>query len=744
MNIDLALKKYERIVVFNPKDGNSHFALALLYDAKEDGIQAAKSFQNAVEQSPKNPAVRFLNGSFLARFSNKIELAIHQWEKAIELDHFITSHLEQLIPEDVSYPLKEKLEATVKAFEKEAAASPGSLFLLSCQGFALGLCSNLKEGISFFDKRLKEFGANPSSLYFYGLLLFTAESWEPAARAFEKVIESDKTKAGAYYFLSLCYLRAEKLSQAIRSLEKLKELDPSHEKGIYLLAEVYLKQGRYESAIKFLQQIILMNPKDSRAHFMLGRCYQELYRLDEAEKAYRQAAQIQPDLQEPYFYLGIALTRLGKWNEAIESLKEAAKLPPQDAAVFFHLGLTYNHIGSFEEAIRAFQEAISIEPAKTPVDCYLGMALAYEKIDNLISAIDTYKKILETIGEHSQQESYIRYHLALCYQRLGEYSLAMEQLEEILKLNPQDGYAAYNLGSVYAHLGLPRKAQEAYSRACELNPNDLYAHFNLGGILARDGFVSEANEAFKKALELTPKNDAELALYSTLLSQMAVNIEIAKLNARLKESYFETVKAIIGCLDAKDKYTAGHTNRVSIIASEVGKILNLSKDETDSLAIAAVLHDIGKVGVPDAILLKQGKLTTEEFQVMKEHPVSGAKILEQVSFPWTHVVNYVKHHHERYDGSGYPDGLKGEEIPIGARILSVSDFFDALATERPYKKAYPIPVVLEEAEKQAGISFDPRVIEALKKAAPRLEALYKPVEALTELPTWESSLVDSA
>jgi HD-GYP domain-containing protein (c-di-GMP phosphodiesterase class II)/TolA-binding protein len=744
MNLDLALKKYERMVVFNPKDGDSYFALALLYDAKQDGMQAAKTFQSALEHSPKSSAVRFFDGSFLARFSKKLDLAVHQWEKAIELEPSIFADLEKLIPEDVSYPLKEKLAATVEVFEKEAAASPGSVFPLSCQGFAYGLCKSLKEGISFFDSHMKALGSNSASLYLYGLLLFMAESWDPAARTFEKVLENDKTKIGAYYFLSLCYLKADKLSQAVRCLEKLKDTDPSYEKGIYLLAEVYLKLGRYEQAVKFLQQIIQFNPQDSKAHFMLGQCYQELYRLDEAEKAYKQSVQLQPEFKEPYFNLGMVLTRLGKWNEAIGSLKEAAKLSSKDPSVFYHLGLTYNQTGSFEEAIHSFQEAISIEPVKTPVDCYLGLALAYEKIDNLISAIDTYKKVLEKTGGSSQQESYIRYHLSLCYQRLGEYSLAMEQLEEVLKLNPQDGYAAYNLGSVYAHLALMGKAQDAYSKACELNPNDLYAHFNLGGILARDGFVAEANEQFKKALELTPKNDAELALYSTLLGQMAVNIEIAKLNARLKESYFETVKAIIGCLDAKDKYTAGHTNRVSVIAAEVGKVLNLSKDETDSLAIAAVLHDIGKVGVPDAILLKQGKLTAEEFQVMKEHPVSGAKILEQVSFPWTQVVNYVKHHHERYDGSGYPDGLKGEEIPIGARILSVSDFFDALATERPYKKAYPIPIVLEQAEMQKGKSFDPDVIAALKKAAPRLEALYKPAEALTELPTWESSLVDSA
>jgi HD-GYP domain-containing protein (c-di-GMP phosphodiesterase class II)/DNA-binding SARP family transcriptional activator len=737
MNLDPALKKYERLATFNPSDGKAHFALGLLYDARGDSLQAVKSFQFAVDASPKDPYVRFFNGSVLARFTGKFDFAIHQWEKALELDVSFLKKLSNAIPDDVFYPLPEKLQQTAQAFEKGSEQAPGDVYLQACTAFAYGLCFGISQGLARFDSN-PNLAFNASALYLHGLLLFLAERWEQSAKVLEKAMEMDKTLFRSYYFLSHCYVKSGKTAQALRCLERLREQDYSHEKGLEMLAELYFKQGRFEQSLQVLNRLLELNPKHGKAHYLFGRSKQEQYKLEEAVSAYRQALQELPDLAEIHFYLGFSLTRLGRWQEAIDSLKKAVQLNPQDSNAWYHLGLAYNQIGNYTEAVSAFQEALSLNPNDAFVHYNLG--LAYEKMDNLIAAIDAYKTAIQM----NPTETYARYHLALCYERLGQYSLAMQELESVLEQNPQDAYAAYNLGSVYAHLGLADKALEAYSKACELNPNDLYAHFNMGAILARDGLVEEAHEAFKKALELTPKNDAELALYSTLLSQMAVNIEIARLNQKLKDAYFETVKAIIGCLDAKDKYTAGHTNRVSVIATEIGKEMDLSKDEMESLAIAAVLHDIGKVGVPDAILLKQGKLTQEEFQVMKEHPVSGARILENVSFPWTHVVEYVKHHHERYDGTGYPDGLKGDEIPIGARILSLADFFDALATERPYKKAYPISVVIEQAELQSGKAFDPNVIQALKKVAPRLEKLYKPAEALSEVPTWESSLVDSA
>jgi putative nucleotidyltransferase with HDIG domain len=163
-------------------------------------------------------------------------------------------------------------------------------------------------------------------------------------------------------------------------------------------------------------------------------------------------------------------------------------------------------------------------------------------------------------------------------------------------------------------------------------------------------------------------------------------------------------------------------HRVRVYALELARDLNLSPAETDALRAAAVLHDIGKLAVPEHIISKPGKLTPEEFEKMKIHPIVGAEILEQVEFPYP-VVPIVRSHHERWDGTGYPDGLKGEEIPIGARILSAVDCLDALASDRQYRRALPLDEAMARVEQEAGKTFDPRVVAALKARYLELEKL---------------------
>src|SRR6476660_2449279 len=147
---------------------------------------------------------------------------------------------------------------------------------------------------------------------------------------------------------------------------------------------------------------------------------------------------------------------------------------------------------------------------------------------------------------------------------------------------------------------------------------------------------------------------------------------------------------------------------------ELAKELGLSADETEALQAASVLHDIGKLAVPEHILSKPGKLAPEELEKMKIHPIVGAEILEQVHFPYP-VVPIVRAHHEKWDGSGYPLGLSGEEIPIGARILTAVDCLDALASDRQYRKALPLDEAMKVVQKDAGTAFDPRIVAILQR-----------------------------
>jgi diguanylate cyclase (GGDEF)-like protein/putative nucleotidyltransferase with HDIG domain len=191
--------------------------------------------------------------------------------------------------------------------------------------------------------------------------------------------------------------------------------------------------------------------------------------------------------------------------------------------------------------------------------------------------------------------------------------------------------------------------------------------------------------------------------------------QIASLNMR-------TIEALALAIEAKDHTTHTHLQRVRTYAIAVAKELNLSEGEIEALRAAALLHDIGKLAVPEQIINKPGKLTKEEFEKMKVHPLVGAEILERVAFPYP-VAPIVRSHHERWDGTGYPEGLSGQEIPIGARILAAVDCLDALASHRQYRPALPLVEAMAKVKEKAGKWFDPQVVDILESRYVELERL---------------------
>ena len=188
------------------------------------------------------------------------------------------------------------------------------------------------------------------------------------------------------------------------------------------------------------------------------------------------------------------------------------------------------------------------------------------------------------------------------------------------------------------------------------------------------------------------------------------------------ELHLRTIEGLALAIDAKDHTTHEHLHRVRTYAVEIAKELGLGTDELDALRAAALLHDIGKLAVPDHIINKPGRLTPEEFDKMKIHPAVGADILKRVAFPYP-VAPIVRAHHEKWNGKGYPDGLKGEEIPIGARILAVVDCLDAVASDRQYRKALPLDEAMKLVVAESGISYDPQVVVVLARRYRELEAI---------------------
>lgn len=178
----------------------------------------------------------------------------------------------------------------------------------------------------------------------------------------------------------------------------------------------------------------------------------------------------------------------------------------------------------------------------------------------------------------------------------------------------------------------------------------------------------------------------------------------------MERSYLETVLSLANAVEAKDSYTADHVQNVARMALAIGREMGMSQRELESLRFGAILHDIGKIGIPDAILRKPGPLDAKEWEIMRQHPVIGERILVPIQH-LRDAAQIVRHHHEKYGGRGYPDGLVGEAIPLGARILTVVDSYSAIIDRRTYKPARSHEQAVAELSRCAGIQFDPNVVE---------------------------------
>ena len=193
------------------------------------------------------------------------------------------------------------------------------------------------------------------------------------------------------------------------------------------------------------------------------------------------------------------------------------------------------------------------------------------------------------------------------------------------------------------------------------------------------------------------------------------NISLEKANRLLRERSTAAMESLSAAIDARDAYTAGHSRRVQRLALAIGRELQLSQPELDLLGHAALFHDIGKLAIPDAILMKPARLDTDEWRLMRRHADEGARIIDRLGF-LSDAVPAIRHHHERYDGSGYPDGLRGDDIPLGARIIHVADALDSMLTSRIYRPALTEDEAVEELRRGAGTQFCPRCVEALETA----------------------------
>ena len=278
---------------------------------------------------------------------------------------------------------------------------------------------------------------------------------------------------------------------------------------------------------------------------------------------------------------------------------------------------------------------------------------------------------------------------------------ALPKIRELLPLTPVIMLTAYNDLST----GLDAMRNGAFDYLVKPSRLEQIAETIAKALRYRD-IVREKDEQDKKNEEY--RQSLEITMQSRTL-------ELNETYNKLKVANMQTVQALAETIEAKDQYTQGHCERVRNLAVGLARELKIPADQIEPLEFAALLHDIGKIGIPERILNKVGPLDPEEIEVIKMHPIIGAQILSIVEF-FAPAINGVRHHHERWDGAGYPDGVSGESIDPLARIITLADTFDAMAQSRPYRKALPLEAVLEEIKAESGKQFAPDVVAAFFNA----------------------------
>jgi putative nucleotidyltransferase with HDIG domain len=205
-------------------------------------------------------------------------------------------------------------------------------------------------------------------------------------------------------------------------------------------------------------------------------------------------------------------------------------------------------------------------------------------------------------------------------------------------------------------------------------------------------------------------NRAHDKLRAAYQQALAYAVDLRKSHRQMQRSVLQSLLGLANALEAKDEYTRGHSERVAGLAQRLALAAGLGIAEAKTIAEAGLLHDLGKIGVPEHVLRKQGPLTDEEWIAMRRHPLTGAQIVAPLEF-FADAALIVRHHHERHDGSGYPDGLKGDGIPVGARIVAIADVYDALTSERPYRRKLARAEAVQIMRDDAGLTLEPRLTE---------------------------------
>ncbi len=462
------------------------------------------------------------------------------------------------------------------------------------------------------------------------------------------------------------------------------------------IGQLLSKQGDHERALGYHQRAIGAyrrlrdNTGMCKALRNLGVSYIELGEFEEAEDTYQQAIEIAEQLGDRLLYadlvnnLGAILNMKGNWEEALDKYQVSLEIYAAENEIRKsgyaknNVAITFNEQGMHDEAFTYFRSAYDI--ANQINDASLALIVDINLADLYLK-----KRMLSEAKSHCEKAE----------QHLTGSNLTNGHLIEVKMIAGKIATHEKDHNTAVSHFN------EAFDLCREIGARFLEAEV----LLERGTLLRILGKHFDALNDL----EASYHLYSSLKAE-GKREQTEKVIKSIETLYLEVFDSMGKEVDHKDKYTKGHSDRVASLALLLARELGLRSHVLKTIVAGALLHDIGKIEVDDSILKKAGRLTDEEFVQIKKHPEMGVELLRGKEFPWE-IKPLVLHHHEKYDGSGYPLGLKGEDIPLGARIVCVADVFDALTSDRVYRKAFDTEKALDIMKQESGSSFDPMILK---------------------------------
>jgi putative nucleotidyltransferase with HDIG domain len=462
------------------------------------------------------------------------------------------------------------------------------------------------------------------------------------------------------------------------------------------IGQLLAKQADHDRALGYLQRAIgayrRLNDKKGicRALRNLGVVYVELGEFEEAELNYHEAIEIARESGEEILYadlinnLGAIMNMKGNWRRALDLYRESLKIyhaheqTRKSAYTENNLAITLAEQNLKEEAfdyfIKAYSTAKSIQDASLTLIVNINLADMYLKKGDLDNARDHCHKAEKYLIESKRSNGH---------------------LVETKKI----------AGKIAMHEDRPAEALVHFNRAIEIS-RKIGAQFLEAEVLLERGILHHSME---KNIDALTDLEASYHIYTSVKAEGKREQTEEVINS-IESLYLQIFDDMAREVDHKDRYTKGHSDRVATLALLMGKELGLTTHTLKTIVAASLLHDLGKVQIPDKILKKAGKLSDEEFHSIRKHPELGVELLRGKEFPWD-IKPLILYHHEKIDGKGYPLGLKGEDIPMGARIICIADVFDALTSDRVYRPAFDTTKALRIMEMESGQTFDPVLLK---------------------------------